>query len=87
MVDIRGARRIRGADPLVYPRAASRAPDTRSGAVMNSVSTDARIPPPWALWIVGIVGIVGVAVCSLTLLLWGLNGPTYIFDLIAAYCG
>src|SRR6266446_4800446 len=65
MVDMRGARRIRGADPLVYPRAASRAPDTRSGAVMNSVSTDARTPPPWALWIVGIVG---VAVCSLALL-------------------
>jgi hypothetical protein len=51
---------------------------------MNSVSTDARTPPPWALLIVGIVG---VAVCSLALLLWGLNGPTYIFDLIAAYCG
>jgi len=69
---------------LVYSRAASRAPDTRSGAVMNSVSTDARPLPPWALWIAGIVG---VAVCSLALLLWGLNGPTYIFDLIAAYCG
>jgi len=83
-VDIRGARRIRGADPLVYPRAASRAADARSGAVMNSVSTDAKTPPHWTLWIVGIVG---VAVCSLALLLWGLNGPTYIFDLIAAYCG
>src|SRR5258708_39057239 len=42
MVDMRGARCIRGADPLVYPRAASRAPDTRSGAFMNSVSTDAK---------------------------------------------
>ena len=48
---------------------------------MNSASTDAKTPPHWALWIVG------VAVCSLALLLWGLNGPTYIFDLIAAYCG
>jgi hypothetical protein len=51
---------------------------------MNSVSTDAKTPPHWTLWIVGMVG---VAVCSLALLLWGLNGPTYIFDLIAAYCG
>jgi hypothetical protein len=51
---------------------------------MNSVSTDAKTLPHWALWIVGVVGI---AVCSLALLLWGLNGPTYIFDLIAVYCG
>src|SRR5258707_15360555 len=84
MADMRGARRIRGADPLVYPRAASRAADTCSGAVMNSVSTDAKTPPRWALWIVGVGGF---GVYSLALLLWGLNGPTYIFDLIAAYCG
>ncbi len=51
---------------------------------MNSLSTNAKTLPHWALWIVGVVGI---AVCSLALLLWGLNGPTYIFDLIAAYCG
>jgi hypothetical protein len=56
---------------------------------MNRVSTteaesSARAAPHWMLWIVGGVG---VAVCSLILLLWGVAGPTYIFDLIAAYCG
>jgi hypothetical protein len=36
------------------------------------------------LWFAGGAG---VAVCALLLLLWGINGPTYIFDLIAAFCG
>jgi hypothetical protein len=55
---------------------------------MNGVSTDAKNSPETAshrpLWIVGVVG---VALCILAFLLWGVNGPTYIFDLIAAYCG
>jgi hypothetical protein len=55
---------------------------------MNSVSSDAKSSPQagshWMLWIVGVVG---VALCALVFLLWGVNGPTYIFDLIAAYCG
>jgi uncharacterized membrane protein YbhN (UPF0104 family) len=29
---------------------------------------------------------VAVAICVAILLLWGIHGPTYIFDLIAAYC-
>jgi hypothetical protein len=55
---------------------------------MNSVHTDTKrspeAAPHWALWIIGGVA---VALCSLVFLLWGINGPVYIFDLIAAYCG
>jgi hypothetical protein len=55
---------------------------------MSGVSTEAeRSPqtaPRWLLWIVGVVG---VALGALAFLLWGVNGPIYIFDLIAAYCG
>jgi hypothetical protein len=40
--------------------------------------------PHWLLWIVGSVA---VAVGGVALLLWGIMGPTYILDLIAAYCG
>ena len=32
-------------------------------------------------------GAVVVAVCIAAFLLWGIYGPTYLFDLIAAYCG
>ena len=58
---------------------------------MSGVSTDAKSSPEtaprWLLWIVGVVGVVGVALGALAFLLWGVNGPIYIFDLIAAYCG
>jgi hypothetical protein len=27
-----------------------------------------------------------VAMCIAILLIWGIHGPTYLFDLIAAYC-
>jgi hypothetical protein len=51
-------------------------------------TTDAENPaqaaPHWMLWIVGGIA---VAVGGVALLLWGVMGPTYIFDLIAAYCG
>lgn len=36
-----------------------------------------------ALW--GAVALL-VAVTAVTFLLWGLNGPSYLVDLIAAYC-
>jgi len=42
-----------------------------------------RNAPRWLLWMVG--AMVGLA-CITAFLLWGINGPTYIFDLIAAYC-
>ena len=60
---------------------------------MSSQHTDAKssidksspqTAPHWMAWIAGVVG---VALCALIFLLWGVNGPSYIFDLIAAYCG
>jgi hypothetical protein len=55
---------------------------------MNSASTDAKSSPETAPhWVLWIVGVVGVALCALVFLLWGVNGPIFIFDLIAAYCG
>jgi hypothetical protein len=32
-------------------------------------------------------GGIGVVVCAVIFLLWGRNGPSYILDLIAAFCG
>jgi hypothetical protein len=32
-------------------------------------------------------GGIGVVVCAIIFLLWGRNGPSYILDLIAAFCG
>ena len=39
--------------------------------------------PGWLLWAGGGVA---VAICIAILLMWGIYGPTYLFDLIAAYC-
>jgi hypothetical protein len=38
-------------------------------------------------WIAWMAGGVGVAICAVVFLLWGRNGPSYILDLIAAFCG
>jgi hypothetical protein len=55
---------------------------------MNGASTEAKNSAPAAArWLLWVVGGLGVGLCVVTLLLWGLNGPTYILDLIAAYCG
>jgi len=55
---------------------------------MNAASTEANNSAPGvARWMVWIFAGLGIALCVLTLLLWGLNGPSCIFDLIAAYCG
>jgi len=40
--------------------------------------------PHWALWMSAGAAI---ALCAVVFLLWGFNGPIYLFDLIAAYCG
>jgi hypothetical protein len=37
----------------------------------------------WLLWAGGGLA---VAICIAILLMWGIHGPTYLFDLIAAYC-
>jgi hypothetical protein len=37
----------------------------------------------WLLW----AGCgAAIALCLVILLMWGIHGPTYLFDLIAAYC-
>jgi hypothetical protein len=61
---------------------------------MNSMRSDATTLPRsrrparaarrWMAWMAGAVG---VAVCAVVFLLWGRNGPSYILDLIAAFCG
>ncbi len=45
-----------------------------------------RLPrnrPRWLLWAGGALAL---AICLAILLMWGILGPAYIFDLIAAYC-
>ena len=55
---------------------------------MNGVSSEAKNSAQAAVhWTAWIVGSLGIALCALMLLLWGLYGPTYILDLIGAYCG
>jgi|GraSoiStandDraft_25_1057303.scaffolds.fasta_scaffold130567_2 hypothetical protein len=52
------------------------APNTNMGALPRKV-------PSWLLW----AGAgMALAICIAILLMWGIHGPTYIFDLIAAYC-
>ena len=61
---------------------------------MTPLSTDATSVPrtgrparaarQWMAWIAGGIGVI---VCAVVFLLWGRNGPAYILDLIAAFCG
>jgi hypothetical protein len=51
---------------------------------MNGAKSSAQAAARWMVWVLGSLGIV---LCALMLLIWGLYGPTYILDLIAAYCG
>ncbi len=59
--------------------------------VASDISDIARAPNPdarrnllgYLLWAgAGLF----VAICIAILLIWGMHGPTYLFDLIAAYC-
>ena len=43
-----------------------------------------RNAPRWLLWAASAGAL---AVGTAVFLLWGIYGPTFIFDLIAAYCG
>ena len=55
---------------------------------MNGDGTDAENSTQAApRWMLAIGGGLAAAACSLVFALWGVNGPTYLFDLIAAYCG
>ena len=38
-------------------------------------------------WMAWMAGGIGVVVCAVVFLLWGRNGPSYILDLITAFCG
>jgi hypothetical protein len=69
-----------GTDGRVNGPAALRAVDAPTAQTTQSLPRNA---PRWLLWTVGAVAAV---VCITAFLLWGINGPTYIFDLIAAYC-
>jgi hypothetical protein len=42
---------------------------------------------PASLWVAWIIAGIAVALCFFVFMLWGINGPIYLFDLIAAYCG
>jgi hypothetical protein len=54
---------------------------------MNRVNTEAENPQAAAGWILWTAGGLAVSIGSVAFLLWGVNGPTYISDLMAAYCG
>jgi len=66
------------ADPADRPVASDAAGITR---------VNPGAPPRKALrWLLWAGGVAAVAVCLVILLMWGVHGPTYLFDLIAAYC-
>lgn len=55
----------------------------RRGAAPAETGPGASAPLLWMLWAgAGMLA----AVSAVALLLWGLRGPAYILDLIAAYC-
>jgi hypothetical protein len=41
----------------------------------------------YRFWLLGIPGVLAVTACTIAFLLWGVYGPAYLLDLIAAYCG
>jgi hypothetical protein len=62
-------------DMSIEAKGAKRLPPTTGSA---------HAAPQWILWIAGGFG---VLLCAFAFLLWGRNGPSYILDLIAAFCG
>ena len=59
------------------------APGARGCAGTPATTPAPRNPPRWLLWAGGAMAL---AICLAILLMWGILGPAYIFDLIAAYC-
>jgi hypothetical protein len=66
--------------------------DPSNGSAVGDAGDRAGLPaaqplprslPRWLLWAGGALA---AAICLAILLLWGILGPAYIFDLIAAYC-
>ena len=66
--------------------------DPAKRAMGSGVADDVRMPnsdalprkaPRWLLWVGAAAA---AALCAAILLMWGIHGPTYLFDLIAAYC-
>ena len=53
----------------------------------TSLSRDRRPARAVRGWMAWTAGGIGVVVCAVIFLLWGRNGPSYILDLIAAFCG
>jgi hypothetical protein len=43
-------------------------------------------PGPRFLWLPWAIGGVAAGIAVVAFALWGLNGPTFLLDLIAAYC-
>ena len=68
-----------GTDPTKGPAA----PDAGGHAGVPAAGPLPRNLPRWLLWAGGAMA---AAICLAILLLWGILGPAYIFDLIAAYC-
>jgi hypothetical protein len=62
----------------------SAAPDAGDRAGLPAAQPLPRSLSRWLLWAGGAMA---VAICLAILLMWGILGPAYIFDLIAAYCG
>ena len=60
---------------------------TDAKSSIDKSSIDKSTPQTAHYWMLWIAGVAGGALCALIFLLWGVNGPSYIFDLIAAYCG
>jgi hypothetical protein len=68
------------------------AADPADRPVASDAADITRVPNPGALprkalgWLLWAGGGAAVAICIVILLMWGIHGPTYLFDLIAAYC-
>ena len=66
--------------------------DLRPDAMAANRGTEVPAAPRPAgrtvrFWLLGVTGALALTVCAFAFLLWGIYGPAYLLDLIAAYCG